>query len=637
MKLRAPAYPLITVDPFFSVWSTSNILTSDDVKTWFGKTCYLLGNALIDGKKYAFLGSAKGMNIPEMNQISVDVDAFSTKYIFEASGVRLEVLFTTPVVPNRDDIFVKPISFLNVKCFSVDGNKHDITVKVSMSEQFCVQPKLQNCIIVKEMKLNNNINCIEMGGVEQNVLGYSGDDVGIDWGYLYLSAKGAKVGKFNISKMTFIFAEYKFEIDKKKSQSGLFTFAYDDIYSIKYFGKKLKAYWKKDGSDIKDIIVEAFDNYDNWLKLCNEFSNKLYVDGVKAGGEKYAEILTLSVRQIMAAHKAVVDENGNLLYISKECLSNGCAATVDVSYPSIPFYLLYNPKMIEGMLRPILDFTKSDLWQYEYAPHDVGTYPILNGQVYSCFSEKNQMPVEESGNMIIMLTALSVVTKSADLYKENKGIIDKWAKYLCDNGFNPENQLCTDDFAGHLAHNCNLSLKTIIALNSYSILCKMVGDDEKAENFANIAFDMADKWKENAKNDDGSYNLTFDNKNTFSMKYNAVWDRVFGFGLFSTQDWYHEGAKYKQQIRPYGLPLDSRSDCTKSDWMIWTATLIGDDELMQKMVDSLWLAYNLSPSRVPLTDLFSSVTSLQIHFQHRSVQGGLFMKILCDSGICRDY
>ena len=56
------------------------------------------------------------------------------------------------------------------------------------------------------------------------------------------------------------------------------------------------------------------------------------------------------MRQTLAAHKLVLDENGEVLYVSKECFSNGCAVTVDVSYPSIPLFLIYNPELVKGMI-----------------------------------------------------------------------------------------------------------------------------------------------------------------------------------------------------------------------------------------------------------------------------------------------
>jgi hypothetical protein len=77
-----------------------------------------------------------------------------------------------------------------------------------------------------------------------------------------------------------------------------------------------------------------------------------------------------------------VDTEGQLLFISKECFSNGCAATVDVSYPSIPMFLHYNPEFVKGMMRPIFKYAATEEWEFDFAPHDAGQYPLVEGQVY---------------------------------------------------------------------------------------------------------------------------------------------------------------------------------------------------------------------------------------------------------------
>ena len=130
------------------------------------------------------------------------------------------------------------------------------------------------------------------------------------------------------------------------------------------------------------------------------------------------------------------------LYISKECLSNGCAATVDVSYPSMPMYLYYNPALVEAMLRPVLHYAKSDAWTFEYAPHDEGCYPILNGQVYPNGPE-HRMPIEECGNMLVMAAAAAIAGGSTALFEENRALFSQWADYLLRYGADPEDQNCT--------------------------------------------------------------------------------------------------------------------------------------------------------------------------------------------------
>lgn len=138
---------------------------------------------------------------------------------------------------------------------------------------------------------------------------------------------------------------------------------------------------KKDGGTIEDAITQALNEYDSLYEKCEQFSLKLYQEAVEAGNEKYAELVSLAYRQAIAAHKICIDSDGEVLFISKENFSNGCAATVDVTYPSIPQFLIYNPELVKGMLRPIFNYASRDIWHYDFAPHDAGTYSCKRASV----------------------------------------------------------------------------------------------------------------------------------------------------------------------------------------------------------------------------------------------------------------
>jgi hypothetical protein len=154
-------------------------------------------------------------------------------------------------------------------------------------------------------------------------------------------------------------------------------------------------------------------------------------------------------------------------------------------------------------------------------------------------------------------------------------VIVRWAEYLAEKGFDPENQLCTDDFMGHLAHNTNLSLKAILGLASFARLCAMRGDREAAEKYERMARGFAARWVVEA--DDGDhFRLAFDRKGTWSQKYNLVWDRILGLGLFPDTVRRKEMDFYRKAQKPFGLPLDNRGNGAKLDWTLWTATLTGD-------------------------------------------------------------
>ncbi|MGI5893620.1 MAG: glutaminase domain-containing protein [Candidatus Merdivicinus sp.] len=629
MKLRPPALPLITVDPYFSIWSPADHLTDKMPCHWTSKPNSIVGTACIDGQIFRFLGEG---DAPAMKQTMVDVEAFSTLVRMEAAGVRLNLFFLTPLIPDDYEHLTRPVSYLKICAESLDGKQHQVAVTIRASEELCLNQKGEMPVVSETLSIADGIPAAKMGSKDQPILAKSGDDIRINWGYFYLAVKGDSANVCAESdEMTWLTASADVSLHQ-----ALFTFSYDDIESIVYFGDHLKSWWNRNGKTIETAICEAYADFDEMVDKCAAFSQRLYCDAVKAGGEKYAEMLLLACRQVLAAHKLVLDSNGDILYISKECFSNGCAATVDVSYPSIPFFLLYNPELVRGMMRPIFRYAASPVWPFDFAPHDVGQYPLLNGQVYSNGTDpEHQMPVEECGNMLVMMAAACAADHDASFAAAHLDTLCDWAKYLLENGTDPANQLCTDDFAGHLAHNCNLSLKAIMGLAGLSRIFTMLGKEKEAADYDRAAREMAATWIKTAANGDGSFRLAFDRPDTFSMKYNVVWDKVMGFDIFPAEVIASEFASYAKRINPYGMPLDNRESYTKSDWLVWTATLAQDKEDFEAFIEPLWKTYHYSTSRVPMTDWYNTITACHIHFQHRTVIGGLYIKLLDASGKCR--
>ena len=646
MKLRAPSVPLITVDPFFSVWSPADTLTGRDTVHWTGYANLMTGVALIDGVAYRFMGRGPE---PAMEQKALKIEACSTEYVFAAAGVELTVSFTTPLLMDRLEIMSRPVVYLGLFSASEDGCCHEVEVSVSFSEQFCMHEAGDAPVTVKKYKIEK-LNAIRMENAAPKILQRSGDNHRIEWGALVLASNAAKFSKtikkdvsFQIKSfhdhgkaeektadLTFVTAKCKPDAD-----GVLILVAYDDLgQSLKVWGEPCRSVWNKDGKTIDEAIAEAADDYSEMMECCQKLSEEIYSGAVLAGGEKYAELLLLAYRQAIAAHKLVIDKYGELLFVSKECFSNGCAATVDVSYPSIPLFLLGNPELVKALMRPIYRFARSSDWPYDFAPHDAGQYPFVDFQRYSANWEtreqlpKNQMPVEECGNMLVMEAAAAVASGDASFAASHLDLLKKWVKYLLVHGEDPGEQLCTDDFAGHLAHNCNLSLKAIMGTMSLAIILEMLGKEKDAATYHRKAFEMAHSWLHRAANPDGTCRLAFDRPGTTSMKYNIVWDKLFQTGLMPEEFFVCETAGALKRMLPYGLPLDSRSLYTKSDWLVWTATLAPDKDDFEKLIAPLWEAYHRTPSRVPLTDWYWTDTSEQRGFQARSVQGGLFMKLL---------
>lgn len=621
MKMRAPMIPLVTVDPYFSVWAYDDI-NGRYPDHWTGSRNAMRGTVNIDGENYRFLGWSYDK---VMTQKSVDIDALSTTVVFEAAGIELTAVFTTPMLVRDLYYSSRPVSYVKLSFKSTDGKEHKVTAKLSCSEELVLNKQGESRAVSREASVDG-CTAIRIGNGVQKVLWRDGDDLRIDWGWLYVAVKGE--GSVDCEVYDDVYAVYA-EAEMTDGEA-LFALGYDDIDSIMYFGTPAKAYWKKDGKTIETAIAEAVAEYDSLKAKCDEFAAELRADAVAKGGEKYAELLELAYRQVMGAHKLIVDENGENIYVSKECFSNGCAATVDVTYPSAPMYLYYNPELLKAMLRPVIRFARSDDWEFDFAPHDVGRYPVIDGQRYYPHKLEGQMPVEECGNMIILAAAICRADGNTEFAEGFIDLLEQWNNYLIKYGPDPEYQLCTDDFAGHLAHNCNLSLKAIMGMAGFAEILSKTGRTDEGKIMMEKAKEYADSFCERAANRDGSFRLTYDNEGTFSLKYNAVWDKIWGTGLFPKNFYEGEIKRYRTEAMPYGVPLDSRQPYTKSDWLIWAACLSDSREDFEFFAGLLWNAYNTMHTRVPMTDWYFADISEYKGFKNRTVQGGLFIKLLMD-------
>jgi hypothetical protein len=305
------------------------------------------------------------------------------------------------------------------------------------------------------------------------------------------------------------------------------------------------------------------------------------------------------------------------------------------------------------MLRPIFKFARMPVWKYDFAPHDVGRYPVLNGQIYGAFLRNKsymhgdtvapyylypntvdayklsgQMPVEECGNMLITVYATCFADGDFSMAKDNLDLLEKWSKYLIEYGEDPGEQLCTDDFAGHLARNVNLSAKALMGIASYSKILENLGNKENAASMWNKAKAMADSWLKRAYNGDHSY-LSFSGEG-WSQKYNLVWDRLFNWGLLPDEFYKNELNSYLPKINEYGLPLDSRAPYTKSDWTAWCASMTDDRNIFDALMSPIAKYIRDRRAPVPFSDFYDTLEGVYVHFIARSVQGGMFMPLLME-------
>ena len=197
--------------------------------------------------------------------------------------------------------------------------------------------------------------------------------------------------------------------------------AYDDEWSIEYFGEHLRPWWRRNGGcadAIRAAASDAMAEHETVLARASAFDDALAREARRSRAK-----VRRPPRARVAPHyrraQVAAGPDGAPLFFSKENFSNGCIATVDVTYPSAPLFLASTPTLLSAMIDPTSPIA-DDGWKLPFAAHDLGTYPKANGQTYRNYDKdphqpiiETQMPVEECGNMLILVGALAVVENDA--------------------------------------------------------------------------------------------------------------------------------------------------------------------------------------------------------------------------------
>ena len=607
----------------------------------------------------------KGQDVKLAEQKSLDVLATNTYYTFSCGPVELDLVFTAPMLIDDYDLISMPINYISYQVRATDGRKHEVQIYFGASPLLAVNK--DNQATTTTIGIEKGMMYVRTGTIEQPILAKVGDGICIDWGYFYMPAINGQVSFGDPTVVQNNFAEtgrafdntnrdrwprmgrrgpqggwapaaiarkpsempvlaYTHDFGSVEKASSFMMMGYDEIEDIEYFYNRYKGYWAHEGRvTIFDAFKTMQSRYAGIMQRCRAFDKTIYDDGMKAGGKEYAEILSGSYRHVMAAHKLFEDKDGNLLWFSKENNSNGCVNTVDLTYPEAPLVLVYNPELQKAMMTSIFDYSLSGRWTKPFAAHDLGTYPRANGQVYG-----GDMPLEEAGNMITLAATICMLDGNTSYVEKYWDIMTTWADYLVENGLHPANQLCTDDFAGHWAGNCNLAIKAIMGVAGYAEIAKMMGKDDVYAQYNAKAKEMAAAW-ESETNVKDHYELAYGaGADTWSQKYNMVWDKLWKTGIIPNNAMQTEVKYYLKKQNKYGLPLDVRKDYTKSDWIMWSAAMADTDKDFQAFVSPLYKYINETNSRVPISDWHDTKTGNMVGFKARSVIGGYWMKVLAD-------
>jgi len=692
---RPPSVPLVVQDPFVSVWSPATRLNDTDTEHWGGARHSLTGMMRVDGVCYRFMGGTSDPSSSKVcgqvmdQQGPARVRATTTTYTFTVldGTVQLDLSFRTPSImragKNLDlDMLSSPFTLVKFNV-SVHGDKaHEIQVYYDNTAEVVVSDT-DNTVEWSSISNDDGIKrttpstrLLRIGTTTQDFNDADQSDL-LNWGYWYVMAaedgigykSSATANSAQLSQGSFAKTGELPEVDRSgprpcndnwpvlavsfnlgvvskddKSQDHVPTLClgFDDIISMDYFGSKMTGLYRRGNSNITDsmsimsnIMANALFN-DSLNQICEEFDNEIYNELHEKGGERYALLGSLAYRQVTGAIKVVWNDKLQRPWIfMKEISSDGDVSTVDVIFPACPVFMHRAPESLRLMLMPLLAYANNETEIYgspipynlSWAPHHLGVWPQCNLHPM----QQEQMPIEETANMLIMIAWLAVNQQDVSYLQSYWALLDVWGEYLVGVLPDPKSQLCTDDFEGPSPHNVNLAAKGITGIGAYSAILRIKGDKSRADTYLSTAKLYASKWMLNASAGDHyklQYNLGND---TFSLKYNLLWDKVLNLGIFPQQVYDAEMDFYMKASQPFGVPLDNRAIFTKLDWLMWVGAMASDNMEFSALTNMAYLFAHYTPDRIPLGDWYNTNDATYNSFRARPVVGGIWAKMLMEN------
>ncbi|MGI5184337.1 glutaminase domain-containing protein [Dactylosporangium sp. CA-152071] len=645
--IRPPATPLAVRSPYLSTWLRADTLPGNWPTFWAGAATAMTGIVRVDGQPFVFMGSPSG-GWPLATQTALVVTATRSTFTITAGAVRLEVEFLSPVDPANLRRQSVPMSYLSVTATATDGGSHAVSVYLDISGEWAHGDRTKqigwSTAVVGDQRVHT------CAPTSPTVLGEVGDQA--SWGTVVFStdevagltwqtgadatvrARGAANATLLNTADTnqpraidnawpvLAFSRDLGQVGAAGSPAVVCVIGHVRTPAVSYLGANLDPYWRTQWATWQDMLRWFRADRDAARAGAAATDAAVTAAAQQAGGTQYAALCSLVLRQAFGGTE-LVSRGGAPWATLKEISSNGDFSTVDVMYPAFPAYLALSPRYLELLLAPLFDYTELRGFDKPHAPHDLGVYPNAFGRIGT---DEEDMPVEESANMLIMVAALIArmpAAKATAYATAHLAKLRQWADYLVANLPDPGNQNQTDDFTGFIAHSVNLALKGIVGIAAMDSIARAAG--VTTTTYAATAKVYIGQWATMAQNGGRAHlKLTYDGADTtWSLKYNGFADRLLGTNLVPPAIAAEEAAWYLSQQHAYGVPLDPRHGYTKVDWELWTAGfLAAQPAARDALIAKAYLYANTTTSRVPCSDWHDTDSGNQQGFAARPVMGG---------------
>ncbi|KAF2490135.1 glutaminase GtaA [Lophium mytilinum] len=660
---RPPSFPLAVKSPYLSAWlpagasgSNGGYLPGQWPQFWAGQTLGWAGIVRVDGTSYVWMGKPEGFD-NFVNQTSAEYTSTKSIFTMDVDGkVSVRVTFLSPINPNDLKRQSLIFSYMDVEVVSTDGHKHDIQVYSDISAEFVSGDRSD----VAQWDSGNSGGQVAFHKIwKQTPMLFSEKNDQSEWGNWYYAtdskrgltwATGADTdvrGTFSQNgtlpdskdkKYRAIFDHwpvFAFSVAlgsvSTEPVNTLFTIGLCQEDAIQFLGKhgvvSLPSLWTEYFDTDQAALTFFHHDYDNAVEASDKLDSKVATDSIAAAGTDYLTITSLAARQAFGGVELAGTKQKPYLFL-KEISSDGNTQTVDVMFPAFPGFLYMNPDLVKMLLDPLFENQESGHYPNQYSMHDLGSnFPNATGHEDG---KDEAMPLEECGNMLIMVLAYWQQTGNTQYLREHYKILNQWTQYLIDEALIPKEQLSTDDFAGPLVNQTNLALKGMIGIQAMANIAAHTSHKADAKNYSSIAADYIDEWQTLGINKNSTpphTTLNYGNESSWGILYNLYADALLNTSLVPASVYAQQSDFYPTVAGKYGVPLDTRHAYTKTDWEIWAAAVASDDT-RDMFISGIAKWIEETPLDVPFTDIYETGGDGGFgdapHFRARPVMGGAF-------------
>lgn len=232
-----------------------------------------------------------------------------------------------------------------------------------------------------------------------------------------------------------------------------------------------------------------------------------------------------------------------------------------------PIFYVLSPDYIRLLLSPVLDYLNDGRWPHNYTIHDLGAH-FPNATAHDD-GEAEPMPIEECGNLLALMYMYERASGDTAYKNRYSGILQTYADYLVENGLYPEDQLSTDDGAGESANQTDLAIKAAIGLNAYGVMTNQRNYSDVGKHFAHMLYEEI----AGTDRDRSHFTMFEGDASSWGLQFNLYLDVLLDLHTFPIEAYRMDAAFYPSVRLEAGVPLDSRENWAKTDWMIWSAVV----------------------------------------------------------------